>query len=189
MADWYPAEHTYTGESDGRLVLPHYDTLPTFVRVYDTGVRTSGWKRWQRKLWRKARTLALGSWEFPFAIIEKKDRELYLPQGITLKPQDPDPLSSNNYGGFGLAPIEHPSLSDYDEPTWLAGKGFALIHPQTISTAFAGRNIAYLKGAICHEVGHALGFGHGGTGVMESKLNPPYEPNDEEIEALKAYWF
>ena len=185
--DWYPANHTYDGS---RLVQPHYRTMPDFLRVYDIPVRTSGWARWQKKLWRSVRDKALSRWGIPVRVIEKGlvvgD---YPPEGITLDIFEPDPAyGGNNYGGFGLAPISHPETSDYDEATWEAGKGFALIHPKTVSDAFAARVGGYLTGAICHEVGHALGFGHGGTGVMRAALSPPYYPNAEELGALRYYW-
>jgi hypothetical protein len=43
------------------------------------------------------------------------------------------------------------------------------------------RRIRYI---LAHEAGHALGFAHGGTGVMAGA----WRPNDEEIAALEAYY-
>jgi hypothetical protein len=189
VPDWYPSEHTYTGDADGRLVKPHYATMPDRIRVYDTAVRNSGWQRWQKRLWRKARNNGLSRWSYPYEAVEAGSLEDYSPEGITLRPYVPDPnYGANSYGGFGLAPIEHPERSEYDEPTWNAGKGFALITPIEVSKAFDTRVTGRLAGVICHEVGHALGFGHGGSGIMRSAIDPPYYPNIEEIAALKDYW-
>ena len=187
--DWYPANHTYTGDTDGRPVKPHYLTMPDRIRVWDPAVRTQGWTRFQRKLWRQARTAALSRWGYPFEVVEKKNPAVYLPEGITLRPFTPNPeYGKNSYGGFGLEPILHPETSDYDEYAWNMGKGFALIYPTVVTNAFAARVTGVLTGTMGHEIGHALGFGHGGTGIMESVLNPPYYPNLEELNALEAYW-
>lgn len=191
MSDcWYPIDHRYTGECSppARLVAPHYPTMPDFIRVYDTVVRTAGWRRSERRLWRDVRTKALTRWGYPFRVLERGlVRGDYLPNGITLDVQAIG-TSSNNYGGFGLAPIDNPSSSDYDEATWNDAKGFVLMHPTTVANAFAARVGGYLTGAMCHEFGHALGFGHGGTGIMRSALLPPYYPNAEDLAALRAYW-
>jgi hypothetical protein len=188
---WYPSEHTYTGDTDGQMVLPHYLYMPDHIQVYDAAVLVAGWTYRQRKLWRKARNAALARWGYPWVAKELKDAtyETYKPQGITLRPYIPDPgYGANSYGGFGLAPIERPATSEYDEHAWSAGKGFALIHPNELKQAFDGRVTGRLTGVICHEIGHALGFGHGGTGIMWSTVDPPYYPNAEELAALEAYW-
>lgn len=186
MSAWYPAEHTYL---DGRLVAPHYATMPSFFRLYDTAVLTSGWRRWQKKLWRKALSAAATRWGYTFSVVEVKDAAAYRVQGITVRPFVPDPdYGKSNYGGFGLAPIDHPEQWEYDEVAWGLGKGAVLIYPTEVASAFTSRTTGRLAGVMCHEIGHALGFGHGGTGIMMSAMEPPYYPNEEELSALVAYW-
>ena len=189
MTCWKPVDHRYDGSCDGQLVAPHYVTMPDFIRVYDTAVKTQGWTRKQKRLWREAVKLGVSRWQYPFVIVELKNPAAYRPEGITVRPFMPDPqYGAHSYGGFGLAPIEEPETSDYDEYAWNTGKGFALIHPKVVLDAWAGNVIGKLAGTICHEVGHALGFGHGGTGVMRDVMWPPYYPDAEELLALKAYW-
>ena len=189
---WTPPVHTYTGDCEGRLVLPHYPSMPDFIRVYDTAVRNSGWNREQKREWRRVRAKSLYLWGFSDAMIVIKERGLvdgdYLPRGITLRVQDPDPNSSNNYGGFGLAPLEPAYSGEYDPQTWLDSKGYVMMHPTTVRNAFLGRNYGYLTGAMCHEFGHAFGFGHGGLGIMRSAILPPYAPSTEEKAELRSYW-
>src|SRR5262245_30892405 len=161
--------------------------MPDYVRLYDRVVLNSGWARWQKKLWRKARDTALGRWQYPYKVKEFSDFDAYREEGITLGIQEPDPNSANNYGGFGLAPIEPAYTAAYAEWVWNSGRGFVMLHPDEVRRMFLGRVTGRLTGVICHELGHALGFGHGGTGIMESAVNPPYYPNDEELKALHSY--
>jgi hypothetical protein len=189
MSDWYPENHTYTGSSDGKPVLPHYETMPGFIRIYDTVVLHSGWSKERKGMWRKALLSAAERWQYPVVVVELTSPTAYRAEGITVRPFTPDPAyPKNSYGGFGLAPVDHPETSEYHKKSWDRGKGFALIYPSVVEQAFLGRNTTYLRATIAHEVGHALGFGHGGTGIMESVLNEPYFPNAEELAALKSYW-
>lgn len=194
---WFPADHCYEGTCDGQLVRPHYETMPDYVRVYDIAVRHSGWTRDQRKLWRKARDRALWRWfpdrvsaEPPVRILEKGlVRGDYLPQGITLDVfATTSGYSNNSYGGFGLAPLSPPETAEYDPSAWVQGKGFALINRAEVNNAFRSLVTGRLTGVICHEVGHAFGFGHGGTGIMESEVNPPYHPDEWELYNFDRYW-
>ena len=67
---------------------------------------------------------------------------------------------------------------------------FVQVDITTWRDALASRNIGPLTKFITHEVGHVLGFGHGGTGVMGIGTFGPMSasPNEEEIEAARAYW-
>lgn len=190
MSDWYPSNHTYTGDPEGRLVAPHYATMPDRIRVFDRAVKTSGWTRKERRFWRTALIDAANRWEFGAEIIELRNPLAYRPEGVTVGTyvNTPPYGPQGGYGGFGLAPIDFPETSDYDEATWDAGKGYALIHVDEVRKAYLALNKATLAGLLTHEIGHALGFGHGGYGVMRSVGGPPYHPSTEELGASEAYW-
>lgn len=186
---WIPALHCYDGSCDGQLVAPHYATMPDYIQVFDVAVRTSGWTRKQKLLWRKARNLGVQRWGYPVQVTELKDATRYPPEGITIGRFTTTPgYSSNSYGGFGLYPRRPPEVADYDVLSWEDGKGFAMINDIEVNGAFYGNVTGRLAGVICHEVGHALGFGHGGFGIMESAVNPPYYPDGFELSAVAQYW-
>jgi len=66
--------------------------------------------------------------------------------------------------------------------------GFIQVDITTWQNAVRSRNIGHLTEVLIHEVGHTLGFGHGGYGVMSTLLDKPTWPNDEEVAAARAYW-
>ena len=67
---------------------------------------------------------------------------------------------------------------------------FVQVDITTWRDALTARNIGPLTKAITHEVGHILGFGHGGDGIMSQNLwsLSINAPNAEEIAAARAYW-
>ena len=87
-------------------------------------------------------------------------------------------------------------MGDYIAPPTLGqdefGAGYAIfskrrfgamyeLHETSLNHAYAHR---WWRHLVCHEIGHALGFAHGGTGVMAGA----WRPNAEEIAALEAYY-
>ncbi len=192
MSDcWLPYNHRYDGSCfTSPQVLPHYPSMPEYLRVYDTAVRTNGWARWQKKAWRASRTKALARWTGLTTVVVERglvDGD-YLPEGVTLRVLNVDPNNSANFSGFGLSPLEPAWSADYSALAWSESKAFVQMHPKTVSNAWAGRNYGYLTGAMCHEFGHAFGFGHGGIGIMRSAISPPYVPSTEDLAEFKSYW-
>ena len=79
----------------------------------------------------------------------------------------------------------------YPEPPNVAPySAFVQVDVTTWKDALASRNIGPLTKVITHEVGHIVGFGHGGTGIMQAGVMDTnvVAPNAEEIAAAKAYW-
>lgn len=191
-ACWTPADHTYTGDCDGRLVRPHYATMPDRIRLFDRAVRIRGWNREQKRLWRTALRRGAERWGYVVEIIEVRKPLAYRPEGITVDAyvNTPPYGPQGGFGGFGLAPIDFPETSEFDQATWDLGKGFALIHENEVNSMFAGRVIGRVAGVLCHEIGHALGFGHSPdpANLMYSAMQPPYYPDPNELAALGAYW-
>lgn len=188
---WTPKEHRYDGTCNNtRLVLPHYETMPDYIRVYDVAIRKL--PRGERNQWRKARNSALKRWGYPWVVKEIRwgmTESPYKAQGITLSIQPDAPLlSSNNYGGFGLDNPWEPWKSEFSQRAWDLGKGYVAMHPNTVWNALNTNVSGKLIGVMCHEFGHALGFGHGGEGIMRSSVSPPYYPDDDELFHLKEYW-
>ena len=166
MASWYPANH---------YIKPHYRTMPEFLRIEDMVAPTLATR--ERKLWRTARDRALGQWlPVGFEIRARDARRPYGGNRVTLNIAD----NENDIGGMHCfeecPPCDGKSGCDWihvDQDVW--------------THAMLGGDTRYLRYVIAHEFGHSLGFGHGGSGIMDAT---PYHPlvNDEEIAAAKGYW-
>jgi hypothetical protein len=155
---WYPGVY---------YINPHYDSAPT-INYWDQ----ESFTRRRRKYWNAAWTRALQRW----AAV-----------GLDLK-FHPGPLGCPEPGViceiFG-SPPGIGAWAQFNEPPEC---GFVQVDQTLWRQAVWGRNIAYLTEVITHEVGHTLGFGHGGTGIMSNLADKTIWPNAEEIAAAKAYW-
>jgi hypothetical protein len=154
---WYPGVY---------YICPHYDSAPT-INYWDRETFTAR----RRKYWNAAWTRALQRWA---------------PVGLDLV-FHPGPLGCPS-PGVACEVVDIPpgigAWTQFNEPP---DCGFIEVDITTWQSAYRGRNIGPLTKVITHEVGHSLGFGHGGSGVMAVPL-VALSPSAEEIAAARAYW-
>ena len=94
-------------------------------------------------------------------------------------------------GRVTLAYMTPEEQADFQVPAihqWNEG-GFDWIHLDSIAVeqTYLSRVFAPLQYYFAHEFGHSLGFGHGGTGIMDQTPDHPFV-NAEEIAACQSYW-
>lgn len=165
MADWYPALY---------YIQPAYSTIPE-VHVVDRIASKLG--PLKQAWWRRARGKAFEMWEaggLHFLVAEG-----YAPfqnDAITIARADvPDPID-------GWAAWQYPPCPDDS-----VNCGWIQLDRVAWRQAWKARNLPRMKYLIAHELGHTLGFGHGGDGVMAARWTSN-RVNEEELAALRAYW-
>jgi len=160
----------------GDFGSPTY-SLP--IRVVDYTRSTFIGKR--RLRWREACDRALDSWELPFALETAPEVE----QAYR--------ATSESVSVFSVNPLIFPDAialvrlhieESPDSAGWIDEMGGGIC----LFVAWRGWwepfPIAEVARIIAHEVGHALGFGHGGNGVMMGNIHP----NLEERALASAYY-
>lgn len=173
MSEWWPAEHfLMLGEPEPKLAYPDFP----LIEVRD--IVPKKLRRKRKTFWRDARDRAFEPWintGVKFYLIEAEPG--YIPGRLTLDLQDIPP----GIGGWAV----------WDEPPEPDGGPscpWVQIDSVEFENCFQAKARNRLVGIIRHEVGHTLGFGHGGDGVMAV----PRRSNSlsaEEIAVLRQYWF
>jgi hypothetical protein len=167
---WYPGNYV-----PDPAYPPHYSTMPEYLRVVDAGLPQLTGKR--AAFWLRCRDSGLAEWA-PTGLKIKLplDAEAYGAQRVTFNLADPQ---------VGDLPAAH--CFEVCPPLTKSGSGWLHVDPDSFEQYFLARNTARLKYLFAHEFGHALGFGHGGDGIMDQ--TPEHAVvNDEEIAAVRAYW-
>ena len=167
---------TFSWSPGGDFGSPTY-SLP--IPVVD-GVRSTFINDRRRK-WRKAAEAALARWELPF--------------DMSYRPEDDQPFVADDgtISSLGVNPLVVPGAIALvrahfavasDTAGWIdqMGGGICLLTPWR--GWWGGGDQSQIESVVAHEVGHALGFGHGGNGVMSGSARV----NDEERALASAYY-
>lgn len=161
------------GWSGDQWSSPTY-SLP--IRVVDTVTLTLPYGSGERRIYRDERNQALDLWGIPFYVDEEPESVLvHVFDGSAIEDMilpDAILLVRNRTGAY------------QDVGGWVpeAGGGIAVVSPT--AEWWEGYFFRCAQGAIGHEIGHALGFAHGGTGIMVGRN----QPNAEDVALAQGFY-
>ena len=135
----------------------------------------------RRKRWVQARNDALSRWGLPFEITSRvEDDQAYTATDETISSLGVNPLVIA--GKIALVRAHFAQAAD--SAGWINEMSGGICLFTSWRGWWSPFPASQITGIIAHEIGHALGFGHGGNGVMMGA----FRPNDQERSLAAAYY-